>query len=92
MCVCVCAPIFSPNLPKNEFRVGISKGYCRNKNQHRRDTLCANFQPNWTTFSFSVQVYPKMDLGFEIQKTNVGGRISNLKIACVPIFRQNKQL
>ena len=32
-----------------------------------------------------------MDLGFEIQKTNVGVRISILKILCVPIFGTNKQ-
>ena len=29
-----------------------------------------------------------MDLGFEIQKTNVGAKIKNLEITCVPIFRQ----
>ena len=28
-------------------------------------------------------------VGFEIQKTNVGIRISILKVPCVPIFRQN---
>ena len=61
-------------------------------NQHRPGTLCANFQPNWTTLSSSVQICPKMDLGFEIQKTNVGKRISNLEITCVPILMQNKQL
>ena len=31
-----------------------------------------------------------VDLGFEIQKTNFGIRICNLKIQCVPIFRQNE--
>ena len=31
-----------------------------------------------------------MDLGLEIQKTNVGIRISILVIPCVPIFSQNK--
>ena len=31
-----------------------------------------------------------MDLDFEIQKTNVGTRINNLEITCVPIFRQNE--
>ena len=33
-----------------------------------------------------------MDLGFEIQKTNVGIRISIPKIPCVLIFKQNEQL
>ena len=33
----------SPNLPKNRFRVGKSKKYCQNKNQHPRYTMCANF-------------------------------------------------
>ena len=35
---------------------------------------------------------PKRKLGFEIQKTNVGMRISILEIPCVPIFRINGQL
>ena len=83
---------FSPNLPKNGFRVGNSKNYCRNKNQHRRDTLCANFQPNWTTLTFLAQICPKTKLEFEIRKTNVGIRISIFEIPCVPIFRQNGQL
>ena len=34
----------------------------------------------------------KMDLGFEIQKTNVGTRISILEISYAPIFSQNDQL
>ena len=37
---------FSPNLPKNGFRVGNSENYCRNKNQHPRYTMCANFSQN----------------------------------------------
>ena len=35
---------FSPNLNKNGFRVSNSESYCRNKNQHPRYTMCANFQ------------------------------------------------
>ena len=35
---------------------------------------------------------PKNNLGLEIQKTNVGVRISILDTPFVPIFRQNKQL
>ena len=42
--------------------------------------------------TFLAQIYPKRKLGFEIQKTNVGIRISILEIPCVPIFRQNGQL
>ena len=34
---------FCPNFPKNEFRVDNSKNYYRNKNQHPRYTMCANF-------------------------------------------------
>ena len=54
--------------------------------------VCANFQPNWTTLSFSAQICPEMDLGLAIQKTIVGIRISILDIPCVPIFSQNEQL
>ena len=42
--------------------------------------------------TFLTQICPKRKLGFEIQKTNVGIRISILEIPCVPIFRQNGQL
>ena len=37
-------------------------------------------------FHFLGLTLPKMDLGLEIQKTNVGIRISILEIPCVPIF------
>ena len=39
-----------------------------------------------------AQICPKRKLEFEIQKTNVGIRISIFEIPCVPIFRQNGQL
>ena len=45
--------------------------------------MCANFK---------VKFAQKGNLEPEIQKTNVGIRISILKIPCVPIFRQNAQL
>ena len=51
-----------------------------------------NFQLKRTTLTFLAQICPKRKLGFEIQKTNVGIRISILEIPCVPIFRQNRQL
>ena len=41
---------------------------------------------------FLAQISPKRKLGFEIQKSNVGIRISFLEIRCAPIFRQNGQL
>ena len=74
---------FAQICPKKDLGLETEKSNAWNKNQHCRDTLYANFQPNWTTL---------MDLGFEIQKTNVGTRINNLETTCVPIFRQNKQL
>ena len=61
-------------------------------NQHPQDTMCANFQAKGTTLTFSTQICPKIDLGLEIQRTNVGIKISILEIPCVPIFRQNGQL
>ena len=54
--------------------------------------MCANFQLKRTTLTSVAQICPKRKLGFEIQKTNVGIRISILEIRCVPIFRQNGQL
>ena len=54
--------------------------------------MCANFQLKQTTLTFLAQICPKRKLGFEIQKTNVGIRISIFEIPCVPIFRQNGQL
>ena len=54
--------------------------------------MCTNFQLKRTTLTFLAQIWPKRKLGFEIQETNVGIRISILKIPCVPIFRQNGQL
>ena len=54
--------------------------------------MCTNFQLKQTTLTFLAQICPKRKLGFEIQKTNVGIRISILEIPCVPIFRQNRQL
>ena len=48
--------------------------------------MCANFQLKRTTLTFLVQICPKRKLGFEIQKTNAGIRISILEIPCVPIL------
>ena len=54
--------------------------------------MCVNFQLKQTDLTFLAQIYPKKTLGFEIQKTNVGIRISIFEISCAPIFRQNGQL
>ena len=50
------------------------------------------FSGKTNSFTFSAQIFPKMDLGLEIQKTDVGISISILEIPYVSIFRQNKQL
>ena len=54
--------------------------------------MCTNFQAKQTTLTFLAQICPKMDLGLEIQKTNVGIRISIIKLPCVPVFRKKGQL
>ena len=54
--------------------------------------MCVNFQSNWATLTFLAQTFPKMDLGTEDQKTNIGIRIDIVKMRCVPIFRKNGQL
>ena len=38
---------FGPNLP--------------NKNDHRRDTMCANFHAKWTSFTCFAQIYQEME-------------------------------
>ena len=61
------------------FRLGISEKQSRNKTQHPRDTLCPNFQAkHWI-----------QNLGLDLQKINVGIKISILEITCEPIFRYN---
>ena len=53
---------------------------------------CSNFQAKQTALTFSVHICPKMDLGSQIQKTDVELRISILDIPCVSTFSQNGQL
>ena len=36
--------------------------------------------------NFSAQICPKVDLGLEIQKTDVGIKISILEILCAQVF------
>ena len=66
--------------PKKGSRFGIPENWCRNKNQYLWDNLCASVQPKQSTFTFLAQIYPKMELGLEIQKTNIEIRINILKI------------
>ena len=51
--------------------------------------VCSIFQAKQTTSTFSAQICPKVDLGLEIQNTDVGITISILKILFVPIFIKN---
>ena len=54
--------------------------------------MCANFQTKRNTLTFLTKICPKMNFRVEIQKTNVGIKISILEILYVPTFRQNGQL
>ena len=72
---------FGPNFSKNGIGVGNSENQFRNKNQHPRDTLCANVWAKQTTLNFSTQIFLKMNLGLKIRRTNNGIKIN------VPIFK-----
>ena len=50
------------------------------------------FMAKQTALTFLSQTFPKIDLELEIQKTNVGIRISIFEILCVPIFRHDGQV
>ena len=54
--------------------------------------MYANIQKKRRTLTFLNQICPRIDWGFEIQKTNAGIRINIVGIPCVAIFRQNWQL
>ena len=49
-----------------------------------------NFQSKQKTLTFPRQICPKMDLRLEIEKTDIGIRISILKIHCMLIFSKNR--
>ena len=53
---------------------------------------CANTSDEIDSFTSWAQLFSKMDLGLEIQKKNVGIKISILEIPYVPTFSQNEQL
>ena len=59
---------FAPNSPKSGIRIGNSENQCRNKNEHPRDTLCANFWEKRTTLNFSTQISPKWIKGWKFRK------------------------
>ena len=50
------------------------------------------FSGKTDNFDFLGPSLPKMDLGLEIQKTNIGVIISIVEMPCVTIFRKNGQL
>ena len=67
---------FGLNLAKNRFLVWNSEKNCWNKNQHPR---CVSiFRQKTDNFDFFGPNLPQMDFWLEIQKTNVGIRISFL--------------
>ena len=70
---------------KNAFRFGVAENYYRNKNYYGREQRTDNFD-------FLNANLPKMTWELEIQKSNVGVRISILEILTVSISRQNRQL
>ena len=57
----------------------------------QRQRLRENKIINIIVLTFSAEICLKMDLGLEIEKINVGIKISILTILCVSIFRQNRQ-
>ena len=54
--------------------------------------MCANFQLKPASLTFLAKICPKRKLGFEIQKTNAGIKMTTYAIPRVPIFGQNRQL
>ena len=54
--------------------------------------MCASFQAKQIALTFTAQICPKMDLRSEIQKNNIGIRITIVKMPCVPILRKSGQL
>ena len=53
---------------------------------------CANTSDETGSFTSWAKLFSKMDLGLEIQKKNVGIKISILEILYVPILSQNRQV
>ena len=84
---------FGPDFPKNGFwGWNIQNPTPDLESDTVMPCVCANFQAKPKALVFSAQICLKTDLGLEIQKPNVGIRISILEIPCVPIFQQKGQL
>ena len=81
------AQICSKKISVLKFRIIISELESASSRYH----MC-HFSDKMDNFDFLAQICPKMDLGLQIQKTNVGIRISILELPCVLISRQNGQL
>ena len=98
MCVCQFSgktnsfDFFSPNLPKNEFKVGKSKKYCCNKNSILDIPCVPIFSQNELLRIFPSKFLQKKDLGLETEKSNVRTKIKIVETLCVPIFSQTGQL
>ena len=75
-----------------EFGFGIVKNYVRKHNQLLEDTMYANFQAKWRTWTFLTQTCPKINFRSEFWKPKCGCRIRSFKIRCMSIFRQNGKL
>ena len=84
---------FGPDFPKNGFwGWNIQNPTPDLESDTVMPCVCVNFQAKPKALVFSAQICLKTDLGLEIQKPNVGIRISILEIPCVPIFQQKGQL
>ena len=79
---------FRPNWPENGFRVENQEKKSWNKNQHPRNT---SFQAKRIILTFSAQIYPKMDFGVGISKSNSRSRISTSKMLRVLSFSKGRQ-
>ena len=81
-----------PNLPKNEFWGCNFKDQSPNSESALPRYHVCQFSVQTDNFDFFGPNLPKKKIKIEIQKTNVGIRISMFEIPCVPIFRQNGHL
>ena len=83
-------PFPGPNSVQKQIQILKLRKLIWNKNQYPQDTMRASFQTKQTTLTFLAQTCPKMDLGFEIQKTNVRIRISILEIPMCANFQAKR--
>ena len=88
---------FGPNLPKNRFWGQNFENQFWTQNFKNVSLDLKSAPPRYHVRQFSGKTdsfdfCSKTDLVLEIEKTNVGIRISILEIPCMPIFWQNRQL